>query len=46
MPDPDPEDKLGMDWYGVPPPSEGLYHVDYSPNNCRACEAILLHEFT
>ncbi|KAI7263391.1 hypothetical protein KC345_g9153 [Hortaea werneckii] len=28
MPDPDPEDKLGMDWYGVPPPSEGLYHVD------------------
>ncbi|KAI7569465.1 hypothetical protein KC343_g9506 [Hortaea werneckii] len=28
MPDPDPEDKLEMDWYGVPPPSEGLYHVD------------------
>ncbi|KAI7153295.1 hypothetical protein KC349_g8470 [Hortaea werneckii] len=28
MPNPDPEDKLGMDWYGVPPPSEGLYHVD------------------
>ena len=25
MPDPDPEDKLGLDWYGVPPP-EGLYH--------------------
>lgn len=20
MPDPDPEDKLGLDWYGVPPP--------------------------
>ena len=27
MPDPDPEDKLGLDWYGVPPP-EGLYHGD------------------
>jgi membrane dipeptidase len=27
MPDPDPEDKLGLDWYGVPPP-EGLYHDD------------------
>lgn len=26
MPDPDPEDKLGLDWYGAPPPSEGLYH--------------------
>jgi len=26
MPDPDPEDKLGLDWYGVPPPQEGLYH--------------------
>ncbi|PVI01647.1 membrane dipeptidase [Periconia macrospinosa] len=26
MPDPDPEDKLGLDWYGVPPPDEGLYH--------------------
>lgn len=26
MPDPDPEDKLGLDWYGVPPPEEGLYH--------------------
>lgn len=25
MPDPDPEDKLGLHWYGVPPP-EGLYH--------------------
>jgi hypothetical protein len=25
MPDPDPEDKLGLDWYGVPPPN-GLYH--------------------
>jgi len=25
MPDPDPEDKLGLDWYGIPPP-EGLYH--------------------
>lgn len=25
MPDPDPEDKLGLDWYGVPPP-DGLYH--------------------
>lgn len=25
MPDPDSEDKLGLDWYGVPPP-EGLYH--------------------
>jgi membrane dipeptidase len=25
MPDPDPEDKLGLDWYGVPPPEEGLY---------------------
>ncbi|KAI1874352.1 uncharacterized protein JN550_002931 [Neoarthrinium moseri] len=25
MPDPDPEDKLGLDWYGVPPPDEGLY---------------------
>lgn len=22
MPDPDPEDKLGCDWYGVPPPEE------------------------
>ncbi|CAO2654933.1 Nn.00g116660.m01.CDS01 [Neocucurbitaria sp. VM-36] len=27
MPDPDPDDKLGLDWYGVPPP-EGLYHDD------------------
>jgi membrane dipeptidase len=27
MPDPDPEDKLGLDWYGVPPP-EGLYHEE------------------
>ncbi|CVK84026.1 related to microsomal dipeptidase precursor [Fusarium proliferatum] len=25
MEDPDPEDKLGLDWYGVPPPDEGLY---------------------
>jgi len=25
MPDPDPEDELGLDWYGVPPP-EGLSH--------------------
>ncbi|KAF5007948.1 hypothetical protein FDECE_5760 [Fusarium decemcellulare] len=25
MPDPDPEDKLGLDWYGVAPPDEGLY---------------------
>lgn len=28
MPDPDPEDKLGLDWYGVPPPEEGLYLDD------------------
>lgn len=28
MPDPDPEDKLGLDWYGVPPPDEGLYLED------------------
>lgn len=27
MPDPDPEDKLGLDWYGVPPP-DGLYHEE------------------
>lgn len=26
MPDPDPEDRLGLDWYGVKPPEEGLYH--------------------
>jgi membrane dipeptidase len=26
MPDPDPEDKLGLDWYGCKPPEEGLYH--------------------
>lgn len=26
LPDPDPEDKLGLDWYGVPPPKDGLYH--------------------
>ncbi|KAI5198292.1 hypothetical protein E4T39_06858 [Aureobasidium subglaciale] len=26
MPDPDPDDKLGLDWYGVKPPEEGLYH--------------------
>ena len=26
MPDPDPEDKLGLDWYGCKPPGEGLYH--------------------
>lgn len=26
MPDPDPENKLGLDWYGVKPPEEGLYH--------------------
>ncbi|KAH9904853.1 hypothetical protein F4778DRAFT_780026 [Xylariomycetidae sp. FL2044] len=25
MPDPDPEDKLGLDWYGVRQPEEGLY---------------------
>ncbi|KAJ9428032.1 membrane dipeptidase-domain-containing protein [Fusarium oxysporum] len=25
MEDPDPEDKLGLDWYGKPPPDEGLY---------------------
>lgn len=25
MPDPGPEDKLGLDWYGVPPSEEGLY---------------------
>ncbi|KAL4865297.1 hypothetical protein BDV12DRAFT_188257 [Aspergillus spectabilis] len=25
MTDPDPEDKLGLGWYGVPPPEEGLY---------------------
>ncbi|KAM5344042.1 hypothetical protein ACJ41O_012579 [Fusarium nematophilum] len=25
MPDPDPEDRLGLEWYGVPPPEEGLY---------------------
>lgn len=28
MEDPDPEDKLGLDWYGVKPPEEGLYHDD------------------
>ncbi|TDZ53065.1 putative dipeptidase [Colletotrichum trifolii] len=28
MPDPDPEDKMGLDWYGVPPPDEGLYLED------------------
>ncbi|KAF7557459.1 hypothetical protein G7Z17_g676 [Cylindrodendrum hubeiense] len=28
MEDPDPEDKLGLDWYGVPPPDEGLYLSD------------------
>jgi membrane dipeptidase len=27
MPDPDPEDKLHLDWYTVPPP-EGLYYDD------------------
>lgn len=27
MPDPDPEDKLGLDWYGCPPPDKGLYHA-------------------
>jgi membrane dipeptidase len=26
MPDPDPEDKLGLDWYGVPPPKDGSHH--------------------
>ncbi|KAJ4368342.1 hypothetical protein N0V83_006698 [Neocucurbitaria cava] len=26
MPDIDPEDTLGLDWYGVAPPEEGLYH--------------------
>ncbi|KAL2788556.1 renal dipeptidase family [Aspergillus keveii] len=25
MEDPDPEDKRGLGWYGVPPPEEGLY---------------------
>jgi membrane dipeptidase len=25
MPDPDPEDKLELDWYEVQPPKEGLY---------------------
>lgn len=25
IPDPDPEDKLGLGWFGVPPPEEGLY---------------------
>lgn len=28
MPDPDPEDKLGLDWYGKAPPEEGLYLED------------------
>ncbi|KAL1631808.1 hypothetical protein SLS56_004329 [Neofusicoccum ribis] len=28
MEDPDPEDRLGLDWYGVRPPEEGLYHED------------------
>lgn len=28
MPDPDPEDKLGLDWYGVAPPEQGLYHKE------------------
>lgn len=28
MPDPDPNDELGLDWYGVPPPDEGLYLED------------------
>lgn len=28
MPDPDPEDKLGLDWYGVPPLEEGLYREE------------------
>lgn len=28
MPDPDPEDKLELDWYGVPPPEDGLYHKE------------------
>ncbi|KAL4782175.1 membrane dipeptidase-domain-containing protein [Aspergillus varians] len=28
MPDPDPEDKLGLDWYGVPPLEEGLYRKE------------------
>lgn len=28
MPDPDPEDELGLDWYGKPPPEEGLYLED------------------
>lgn len=28
MPDPDPEDKLGLDWYGKPLPDEGLYLED------------------
>ncbi|KAK6067112.1 membrane dipeptidase [Seiridium cupressi] len=33
MPDPDPEDKLGLDWYGVPPPEEGLYLENESEKN-------------
>lgn len=28
MPDPDPNDELGLDWYGVRPPDEGLYLDD------------------
>ncbi|OAA59208.1 membrane dipeptidase [Niveomyces insectorum RCEF 264] len=28
MPDPDPEDKLGLDWFGVAPPAVGLYRDD------------------
>ncbi|KAF4960905.1 hypothetical protein FSARC_10336 [Fusarium sarcochroum] len=27
MDDPDPEDKLSLDWYRKPPPEEGLYHI-------------------
>lgn len=26
MPDPDPEDKLGLDWYGTKQPEEGMYN--------------------
>lgn len=28
MPDPDPEDKLGLDWFGAPPNENGLYPVE------------------
>lgn len=26
MPDPDPQDEHELDWYGIKPPEEGLYH--------------------